>query len=157
MHTLLRGQVASTPVHPPGPIGYYDKDGRHGVLAVVPPVGGRAESQFHASKFTILRPDGSTYGNVLCGTDMDSSANVDDVQSPKEMKRVRRWLVGVCVNFVCEFVVSAARMDCWLTRAVFCIDRGGGQVKVPLRYGNPFILMDQNGLVWNNRVSTSIK
>ena len=133
-------KVASTPVHSPGPVGYYDKIGHHGVLAVVPPVGGRAETLFHPSQFTILRPDGSTHDGLLADSDGEAPLS----EESKDNSNVR------CLSSLRSGVPLCALADC-------CPMSTQNSKSVPLRYGDPFILIDQNGLVWNNRVSTSIK
>ena len=95
-------KVGSSPAHPPGPVGYYDKDGRHGVLAVVPPVGGRAESQFHSSKFTVLRPDGSTCDYLLGESDAEDNNAGDGSSSHLEsVSLVSDSLTGLCRTLWC--------------------------------------------------------
>jgi hypothetical protein len=73
---------------PEGPIGYYSKDGRHGILSVVPPLFPAAtteKNKYFPSLFTVTHVDGDTG---------------------------RRMALG---------------------------------------YGDPFYLVDENGLVWNNK------
>lgn len=43
-------------------VGYYEKNGRHGILSCVPPLGDKTEHSFYEEEFTVLDPTGKRMG-----------------------------------------------------------------------------------------------
>lgn len=65
-HKIRLGAASAYAALPEGShfvgVGYYEKNGRHGILSCVPPLGDKTEHSFYEEEFTVLDPAGKRLG-----------------------------------------------------------------------------------------------